>query len=136
MMLLVPLTGVPTARVRRHPAHDFADNEIVFDAYSFNDRLPGVIEAFFYLDDPECNERKCKGPSRRAHASFLKKYPSSRTPLLELDPRNAERLFSDAPPPPPSTSIGDAGSAPGGAGVLSESDIRCMRCPLCCRERA
>ena len=100
----------------------------VFDAYMFNDRLPGSIEAFFYLDDMECNERKCKGPARQAHASFLKQFPGAQAvPLLELNLGNAERLFSDAPPAPPGT-IG----APAASNVLSEADIRCMRCPLCC----
>lgn len=101
----------------------------VFDAYLFDDRLPSSIEAFFYLDESECNERKCITPAREAHASFLKRYPSAsaRVPLLAFDPYEPEQPFSDAPTAPP-----QAGGVNQKAGFLSDHDITCLRCPLCC----
>lgn len=104
----------------------------MFDAYLFDDRLPSSIEAFFYLDEPQCNERKCIGPARDAHASFLKKYPASkeRVPILSFNPYEAERPFSEAPPAPP----GSEGGSGKTKGMLSDHDITCARCPLCCLE--
>ena len=69
----------------------------VINAYTYADRLPGSVEAFFMLDDEECSEQ-CQAHSAEAHRMFLAEYPRARNavPLLAFNPSDAEQPFRDA----------------------------------------
>ena len=67
-------------------------NEIVIDNYLFSEGLPYSIDAFFWLDDPQCNSA-CKAVTRRAHQLFLERYPEHPVPLLAFKPGESEAPF-------------------------------------------
>ena len=67
-------------------------NEIVVDNYRFSESLPYSIEAFFWLDDPQCSAA-CRAVSHEAHQRFLRRYPEHRVPLLAFTPGESPRPF-------------------------------------------
>ena len=81
----------------RHQGGTINDyNEIVINAFLYADRLPRSVEAFFLLDDPQCDEKTCKETTRKAHALFTKQYPSAHVPLLVFKPSEPNAPFTDA----------------------------------------
>ena len=76
-------------------------NEVIIDAYKYAWKLPGSVEAFFWLRSHGCGER-CIHTMRSSHALFIKKFGSaaSSVPMLVLDLANAETPFVDAPTSP------------------------------------
>jgi len=70
-------------------------NEVVVDAASWVDNLPGSIEAIFYVKGSNAEQQ-----ARQVHTDFLREFAdkslSARgAPLLEMDPKNAETPFTD-----------------------------------------
>jgi hypothetical protein len=72
-------------------------NEIIIDAFLYAERLPGSVEAFFYLAGDEC-DRACRDVARHSHALFVAEYGArvKDVPLLVLDLKAVDAPLSDA----------------------------------------
>ncbi|KAL1496082.1 hypothetical protein AB1Y20_014709 [Prymnesium parvum] len=67
-------------------------NEVVLSTARWGERLPALIEAFFFLSDRPGEEEKARSIQRR----FVAYFPQSEAPLLELDLSNPTSPFLPA----------------------------------------
>ena len=73
-------------------------NEIIIDAYMYAERLPGAVEAFFYLGNDKRCGAGCEATARESLALFRSTYHGHEgVPMLVLDLSNAEAPFGDDP---------------------------------------